>query len=51
MPDLTLLSNDDLEREIEERVREQERRRVLALRAIRNQRSLFLPLKLYAVAH
>ena len=50
MTDLTTMTDDEIEREIEERVREQERRHVLALRAIRNQRSMFLPNRLYVAA-
>ena len=48
MTDLTTLSNEDLEREIERLCEEQERRRVLALRAIRNQHAFLLPARLYA---
>lgn len=48
MTDLTTMTDDEIEREIERLCEEQERRRVLALRAIRNQRAFFLPARLYA---
>lgn len=44
------LSDVELEEEIEARVREQEARRVAALRALRTQSSFFLPNRLYASA-
>ena len=47
MTDLELLSDAEIEREIEERVREQ-RRRVLALRAISITVPMFMPQRLYS---
>ena len=48
MQSFTDLSDSELEEYAEAVSREQERRRVLALRAIANQRALFLPARLYA---
>ena len=48
MADLSMLSDAEIEREIEERVREQDRRRVLALRAIAYTVPMFMPARLYS---
>ena len=48
MTDLSMLTDAEIEREIEERVREQEKRRVLALRAISITVPMFMPQRLYS---
>ena len=45
---ITELSDLELEERAEEIAVEQEARRVVALRALRTQRSMFLPARLYA---
>lgn len=50
MERLSDLSDQELEERAEAIAREQEARRVFALRALRNQSSMFLPNRLYASA-